>query len=65
MTDHTHEIADLHRRVTDVEKILLGEKGKLGMIGMVAVIWKTYIWLLCSLSAALGSLLTILIARIL
>lgn len=43
----------LQDSLTKLLNMLHGD-GRLGLVGKVAVIWNTYIWLLCTLSAAAG-----------
>ncbi len=44
-------------------QLLDGEPNRLGLAAMVLIMWRTYIWLLCGLSAAGGSLITYLVMR--
>lgn len=40
------------------DRILFGREGMLGLAQQVNVLWRIHVWLLCSMSAGLGSLCT-------
>lgn len=44
-------------RLSLIEKVLFGRDADGGMVQRVQFMWRTWIWVLCSLSAAMGFLL--------
>ncbi len=44
----------LNRYVIEIREVLFGVKGRNGVIQRVDIMWRIYIWLLCSLSGAFG-----------
>ena len=44
----------LETQVNEHHKTLYGKDGELGVTHKVAVIWRSYIWILCAASAFLG-----------
>lgn len=38
--------------------------GKLGLAGKIEIVWRSYVWLLCALSFAVGGLVTELLRRV-
>ena len=58
MTDGENAIvAELH----EIKSLLHGKNGKLGIVAKVHIIWSSWVWLLCCLSACLASVATYLI----
>ena len=47
--------------VRELTKILQGEGENLGIIAQHRIMWRFHVWLLCSLSAGLGAIATILL----
>ena len=45
------------------EKLLYGENGQFGLAQQMRVVWRVWTWILCTLSAILGSGLTALILK--
>ncbi len=45
------------------EKLLYGENGQFGLAQQMRVVWRVWTWILCSLSAIIGSALTALLLK--
>jgi hypothetical protein len=45
------------RRLAEIEDLLRGKEGHGGLIMKVNSMWRAHVWLLCTLSAAVGFLL--------
>lgn len=59
------ELEAINERLHHIEDALRGDLHSLGLITKVSILWKSWVWLLCSASAALGSAVTFLISRLL
>lgn len=57
------EVHGLRIEVQRMITILHGDETRLGVLAKVQLMWNSYTWLLCTLSAAAGSLLTWLLLR--
>lgn len=55
-------VGKLEEQLADLVKVLHGDKN-LGVVAKVQIIWRTYVWVLCTISAAAGSLITFLVMR--
>lgn len=51
----------IERRLAHIEEALRGDLHNLGLISRVNILWKSWIWVLCSGSALVGSALTLVI----
>jgi hypothetical protein len=51
-------------RLRLVEKLLFGREGNRGLIQEHTIMWRIHVWVLCSFSAGLGVLITLLIQRL-
>lgn len=58
------DVPGLVKRVANLEELLLGRRGKDGMAHQVRTMWRVHIWILCTLSGALGYVLRELIVKI-
>lgn len=45
------------------EKLLYGENGQFGLAHQMRVMWRAWTWILCTISAIMGSALTALLLR--
>lgn len=62
--DHAGNLQSwLHKTVEKHEKLLAGERGQLGIVNMVQIMWRTYVLLLCALSGSAGSLVTYMVMK--
>ena len=52
----------LEIQLADLVEILHGGKN-LGVVAKVQIIWRTYVWVLCTISALSGSLVTFLVMK--
>ena len=48
----------LIKRVAAVERVLQGVEGTYGVITKVTIMWRFWIWILCTASAGVGALAT-------
>lgn len=48
------DIDDLKEIVSDLKKIVYGDGGQFGLAQKIHVMWKAWVWVLCTLSAAAG-----------
>ena len=55
-------VGKLEIQLADLVEILHGGKN-LGVVAKVQIIWRTYVWVLCTISMAVGSLVTFLVMR--
>lgn len=56
----------ISRVVSEVEahdRTLFGKDGNFGMTQKVQIMWRAHVWVLCSLSAGVGSAITFLISK--
>jgi hypothetical protein len=60
---HDERLTDVEGRVDTHERILDGDGRELGLTAKVHIVWRSYVWLLCTVSAAAGSFLTWLAMR--
>lgn len=51
-------------RIKLIEKILFGQEGKRGVIQEHMIMWRIHVWLLCALSGLLGSIITLMVEKI-
>lgn len=58
------DVPGLVKRVANLEELLLGQKGKDGMAHQVRTMWKLHLWILCTMSGAVGYGLRELIMKI-
>jgi len=49
----------IENRIALIERMMNGESGKLGMYAMIQILWRSYVWVLCTLSAGIGSIATV------
>lgn len=62
MTPEEHaQITEIAAEVRSIHELLEGHNGSLGMLQKVQIMWHAHVWLLCSVSAAFGSVLTLAI----
>ena len=65
LLDRLDRIAEQMEHHTDqfekVEHVLFGVDGDLGLTQRVAVMWRIHVWILCTISAACGSIMTALL----
>lgn len=61
----------VNRRLEEIEgkmdqtlELLQGSPESLGVVGKVHVLWKSWVWILCTASAAMGSGLTALLGLV-
>lgn len=52
------------KRIANLEELLLGKRGNDGMVHQVKTMWRVHIWVLCTLSAAIGFVLHTFIDKI-
>ena len=57
------EIERLVKMVEGHDLLLHGTAEKFGLIHQVRIMWRIHMWILCSLSALCGSVLTILVNK--
>jgi hypothetical protein len=55
----------IHERILTLEEWKNGKNGALGASAKLEILWRSHVWLYCTLSAAAGSGLTIAIQRLL
>ena len=55
-------VGKLESQLADLVEVLHGDKS-LGVVAKVQIIWRTYVWVLCTISALAGSLITFLVMR--
>jgi len=49
--NHNNELTD---KIDEHHITLYGKDGEFGIVHKVAVIWRSYVWILCTISAILG-----------
>lgn len=54
-------LEELEEKMCEMLELLQGDSTNLGVIGKVHVMWKSWVWILCTASAAMGSGLTALL----
>jgi hypothetical protein len=57
------QVDKLEKTVEKYDADLTGNGGRMGIRTQVAILWRTYVWLLCTVSAFAGSLLTWLVMK--
>lgn len=58
------DLAEVKADVKGVLTLLNGEMGRLGLVGRVEIMWRSWLWVLCTLSAAAGSGVTLAVVEI-
>lgn len=53
-SEFKRDILELRDLVKRLEALLLGDGGKFGIAQKVQVVWRAWVWLLCTLSAIAG-----------
>ena len=53
----------LEENMHEVLSILRGDGVAMGLIAKLQIVWSSYVWILCTISAAAGSLVTWLVTR--
>lgn len=59
----TSSLDEIKSDVRSLKVTLDGERGRLGLVAKVEIVWRSWVWLLCTLSAAVGSLATYIVTR--
>ena len=54
----------IDERLKHIELALRGDLHELGVISKVAVLWKSWVWILCSASAGVGGIVVFLVERL-
>lgn len=54
----TGALDEIRGDLRGIKQTLDGERGRLGLVAKVEIVWRSWVWLLCTLSAAVGSLAT-------
>lgn len=62
--EDSEKIAEIGTKVDHVLELLQGKDGALGIMGKVNIMWRFHIWILCTLSAAAGSVVTMAITKV-
>ncbi len=57
------QVNKLEKAVSTYQDDIVGNGGRMGIRTKVAIIWRTYVWLLCTASALCGSFLTWMFMR--
>ena len=65
MTDRENsELHAMRESIDEIRDTLMGTDGRLGIVGKVAVMWNSYVWILCTASAFAGFFAKWLIDRL-
>ena len=57
------QINQLTEKVDHILVLLQGKDGSLGLLGKVSIMWRFHVWILCTISAAAGSVITVAISK--
>jgi hypothetical protein len=59
----TEDYPGINGRLSKLETILFGKDGGGGLIQQHMILWRVHVWILCTLSALIGTGLTVLVQR--
>jgi len=58
------DLEEIKHMVLEHEALLKGSDTRLGMLVRLEILWRSYTWILCTLSATIGAFVTWIVTRL-